>query len=130
MAKYFFKDTIICTEDTAHTWVSHVPVSSLDLGGKQLSYVIIFFFIIIFPNQDGSKTFKKLFTKQEADSPTPECFRSSWRWKNPSREWEAQLQAPANQTEQKFEPTPSTKLLAISKSRPIFQLYPWLSNFF
>lgn len=31
MAKYFLRDTIIYTEDTAHT-LSHVPMSTLDLG--------------------------------------------------------------------------------------------------
>lgn len=136
MAKYFLKDTIICTEDTAHTLESHVPVSSLDLGRKQLSYATtnFFLFFLAFVKsrqiQGRSKSFNKLFTKPEADSPTPEHFRSSWRWKHSSMRWEAQLQAPVNQAEQKFETTPSTKLLAISKSSQIFQLCQWLLNFF
>lgn len=97
MAKYFLKDTIICTEDTAHTLKTHVPVSSLDLGRKQLSYATTnFLFFFLFSNQGRSKTFNKLFTKPEADSPTPEHFRSSWRQKHSSRQREAQLQAPVN----------------------------------
>ncbi|XP_071661641.1 androgen-dependent TFPI-regulating protein isoform X3 [Patagioenas fasciata] len=33
---------------------------------------------------DTSKTFNKLFIKQEADSSAPECFCCSWRWKHSS----------------------------------------------
>lgn len=48
MAKYFLADIIIHTEDIACT-LSHVPVSSLDLERKQLSYSTtnIFFFLSV-----------------------------------------------------------------------------------
>lgn len=50
-----------------------------------------FFFLsaFVFPNQDRSKTFKKPYAKQEAYSPTPECFCCPRMWKHSYKQWKA-----------------------------------------
>lgn len=83
---YFKRYDNYLNGNTAQPWTSDIT----GLGKRTTCSLTMpqqTFFFFFFQNQDRSKTFKKLFVKQEADSPTPECFCCPSTWKHSYKQW-------------------------------------------